>query len=82
MRGAKGLPVGSIPEQRLIALVGLDVVDYRPCGYSTIPLAHHAQGVMLQVYRPSPAPACVVSTLCGCAFVGAPAFHWGWAAHK
>lgn len=48
--GAKWLPIVlAIPHQRLIALVGDDVVDHCGDGYSALVLAHSAERMQAEV---------------------------------
>ena len=54
---AEGLPIGWIPEQSLIAFVGLDVVDDVGCGDLAIQVAQLAERMLTQEAQPCPLPA-------------------------
>ena len=43
---AEGLPVGPVPHELVVALVGDDVVDDGGCRYPALTLAHDAQGIV------------------------------------
>ncbi len=62
---AKGLPVGFVPEQRLVPAMRNDVVNDRgrrkPPGLSAI----HAQGVLAKETRPCASPPATVTALGG-----------------
>lgn len=61
---AEGLPVAfHIPEQRLIALMGDDVIDHRGRGDAPFPFARDAEGMAHQVGLAGFLPAGVVASL-------------------
>jgi len=70
------LPVGLIPEQRLVTLVRGDVVYHRRRGRASLLLAHDAQRVLLQEREPSFAPPGAVPPA-GCAAASHTLTHSG-----
>jgi hypothetical protein len=63
---AEGLPVVlGIPEESVVSLMGLDVVDHCSRGYSPFPLAHDAEGIALKVRGSGFLPPGVVASLSG-----------------
>lgn len=63
---AERLVVACIPEERLVATVGNDVIDVRGRDHSSVLLANPAERVLSQVTLSVTSPARVISTLrCG-----------------
>ena len=58
---AKGLPILFIPEQRRVAAMWGDVIDYRRRGQHAVPAAFRAERVLAEEQRSGLAPAGVVS---------------------
>lgn len=61
----KGLPIGLVPHQGVIALVRLDMVDNRSGSDLTLFLAHTAQRMLGKEPRPRLLPSVSVPTLSG-----------------
>ena len=66
MVGAQALPIGLIPEQHLVTAVWGLVVDRCGWFHTACGLAHHAQGVSLQIRFAGFLPGVDVATLVGC----------------
>jgi len=60
--GAQRLPVGPVPHQLGITLVGDDVVDDRCDGHPTLLLAHDAERMLSEEYQALTLPLATVST--------------------
>lgn len=69
---AKGLPIGLVPHQGVIALVRLDMVDNRGGSDLTLFLAHTAQRMLGKEPCPRLLPSVAVSALSG-VLAGSPA---------
>ena len=76
VRLAEGLPVGPVPHQLIVALMGDDVVDDGGCRYPALTLAHDAQGIV-RVREECEAftlPTSAVSARCS---LGSVVLQWG-----
>lgn len=77
---AEGLPVGTIPEQGLVTVVGDDVVDHRSSDYQPGSVAVHAQWMICQMHQPRLLPGVVVASLVGRGLPSSPC-RWRRGAH-
>ena len=70
---AQWLPIGPVPEQRLVTTMWLDVINHAGCDGSALSTAHHAQWVGHQESLSRTLPGGGVPTRVAAAFVFAPA---------